>query len=234
MNLWNETKSVPISRAMIWAAYKRVKSNKGCAGIDDIDWEEFEPSRSEYLYKLWNRMSSGSYFPPAVKEVEIPKIDGKKRKLGIPTILDRIGQQVIKTYLEPRFESIFSNNSYAYRPNRDAHDALQEVQQNCWRNDWVIDLDIKGFFDNINHKQLMLAVGIHVSEKWACMYIERWLQMPIQKKSGELVHKQGKGTPQGGVISPLLANLFLHYAFDKWLENKSIKARTYLFGYSNA
>lgn len=210
---------------MIWAAYKHVKSNKGSAGIDDLSWEEFESDRSKHLYKLWNRMASGSYFPPPVKEVEIPKKDGKMRKLGIPTIADRIGQQVVKSYLEPRFESLFSDNSYGYRPNKNAHQALQEVQQNCWKNDWVIDLDIKGFFDNIDHAKLMLAVGKHVSEKWACMYIERWLNMPIQKKSGELVEKQGRGTPQGGVISSLQANIFLHYAFDKWLErlNPNVK-----------
>ena len=218
MNLWNETKSIPISRAMIWSAYKHVKSNKGSAGIDDLGWEEFELDRSKYLYKLWNRMASGSYFPPAVKEVEIPKNDGKMRKLGIPTIADRIGQQVVKTYLEPRFESIFNDKSYGYRPNKNAHQALQEVRQNCWKNDWVIDLDIKGFFDNIDHGKLMLAIRKHVSEKWACMYIDRWLNMPIQKTSGLLVEKQGRGAPQGGVISPLLANLFLHYAFDQWLE----------------
>jgi RNA-directed DNA polymerase len=221
MNLWNETKSVPISRTMIWNAYKHVKANKGGAGVDEIGWDEFEAQRSKHLYKLWNRMASGSYFPPAVKELEIPKKDGAMRKLGIPTIADRIGQQVVKYYLEPRFESIFSDNSYGYRPNRNAHQALEVVQRNCWKNDWLIDLDIKGFFDNINHEKLMLAVRKHVPEKWACDYIQRWLQMPVLKANGELIEKQGKGTPQGGVISPLLANLFLHYAFDKWLEGKN-------------
>ena len=220
MNLWNETKSVPISRTMIWNAYKHVKANKGGAGVDEIGWDEFEAQRSKQLYKLWNRMASGSYFPPAVKEVEIPKKDGTMRKLGVPTIADRIGQQVVKYYLEPRFESIFSNNSYGYRPNRNAHQALEVVQRNCWKNDWLIDLDIKGFFDNINHEKLMLAVRKHVPEKWACDYIQRWLQTPVLKINGELIEKQGKGTPQGGVISPLLANLFLHYVFDKWLESK--------------
>jgi group II intron reverse transcriptase/maturase len=163
-------------------------------------------------------MASGSYFPPPVKEVEIPKKDGKTRKLGIPTISDRIGQTVVKEYLEPRFEKLFSENSYGYRPRKSAHGALGKVRENCWRNDWVIDLDIKGFFDNIDHKKLMLALEKHVSENWCLMYIKRWLQMPMQKKSGELKQKQGIGTPQGGVISPLLANLFLHYAMDKWLE----------------
>ena len=220
MNLWNETKSIPVSREMIWAAYKKVKANKGSAGVDKISMEEFDADRSKHLYKLWNRMASGSYFPPPVKEVEIPKKDGKIRKLGVPTIADRIGQMAIKDYLEPRFEKIFSSNSYGYRPNRNAHQALEQVRNNCRKTDWVIDLDIKGFFDNIDHRKLLLALEKHVTEKWCLMYIKRWLTAPVQKESGELVQKQGKGTPQGGVISPLLANLFLHYAMDKWLELK--------------
>ncbi len=183
-----------------------------------MSMEEFDAQRSKHLYKLWNRMASGSYFPPPVKEVEIPKKDGNVRKLGIPTISDRVAQMVIKDYLEPRFEQIFSPDSYAYRPNKNAHQALAVVRENCWKTDWVIDLDIKGFFDNIDHQKLMLAVGKHVSEKWCLLYIQRWLEMPVLTKSGELVQKQGHGTPQGGVISPLLANLFLHYAMDKWLE----------------
>lgn len=219
MNLWNETKSIPISPEMVWEAYKKVKANKGGPGVDAVSMEEFDANRSKHLYKLWNRMASGSYFPPPVKEVEIPKKDGKVRKLGIPTISDRIGQMVIKDYLEPGLEGVFSANSYGYRPGKNAHQALTKVRENCWKLDWVIDLDIKGFFDNIDHKKLMLAVTRHAPEKWVQMYIQRWLKMPVQKKTGELVHKQGQGTPQGGVISPLLANLFLHYAFDKWLEN---------------
>ena len=195
-----------------------MRSNQGSAGVDQISMEEFDAERSKRLYKLWNRMASGSYFPPPVKEVEIPKKDGKIRKLGIPTIGDRVAQMVVKEYLEPRFEQIFSPHSYGYRPNRNAHQALESVRSNCKKTDWVIDLDIKGFFDNIDHGKLLLAIEKHVSEKWCILYINRWLQMPVQTKSGELVHKQGKGTPQGGVISPLLANLFLHYAMDKWLE----------------
>ena len=218
MNLWNETKSVPISRSIIWEAYKKVKSNQGGAGVDQISMDEFDAQRSKYLYKLWNRMASGCYFPPPVKEVEIPKKDGKVRKLGIPTISDRVGQMAIKDYLEARFEKIFSPNSFGYRPDRNAHQALEKVRQNCRKTDWVIDLDIKGFFDNIDHDRLMLAVQKHVPEKWCLKYIQRWLTMPVQTKSGELIQKQGKGTPQGGVISPLLANLLLHYAMDKWLE----------------
>jgi group II intron reverse transcriptase/maturase len=180
--------------------------------------EEFDAYRSKHLYKLWNRMASGSYFPPPIKEVEIPKEDGNIRKLGIPTILDRVGQMVVKMYIEPRLEKIFSPHSYGYRPNKNAHQALESVRRNCRKTDWVIDLDIKGFFDNIDHKKLMLAVEKHAPENWACMYIRRWLEAPMLKKSGGLVNKQGKGTPQGGVISPILANLFLHYALDKWLE----------------
>ena len=218
MNLWNETRTIPISRQMVWKAYKKVRANKGSAGVDAVSMEDFDVNRSKHLYKLWNRMSSGSYFPPPVKEVEIPKKDGKFRKLGIPTISDRIGQMVVKEYIEPRLEKIFSPNSYGYRPNKNAHQALESVRKNCRKTDWVIDLDIKGFFDNINHDKLMLAVGRHVPENWVQLYIKRWLATPVLTKSGELVAKQGKGTPQGGVISPLLANLFLHYGFDKWLE----------------
>jgi RNA-directed DNA polymerase len=218
MNLWNETRTIPISRQMVWSAYKKVRANKGSAGVDAVSMEEFDANKVKHLYKLWNRMASGSYFPPPVKEVEIPKKDGKIRKLGIPTISDRIGQMVVKEYIEPRLEKIFSPNSYGYRPNKNAHQALGSVRKNCWKTDWVIDLDIKGFFDNISHDKLMLAVGKHVPENWAKLYIRRWLATPVLTKSGELVAKQGKGTPQGGVISPLLANLFLHYGFDKWLE----------------
>ena len=223
MNLWNETKSVPVSKEQVWLAYKKVRANQGSAGVDGISMEEFDAERSKHLYKLWNRLASGSYFPPAVKEVEIPKKDGKVRKLGIPTIADRVAQMVVKDYLEARFEKIFSSNSYGYRPNRNAHQALEKVRLNCRKTDWVIDLDIKGFFDNIDHDKLMLAVQKHVSEKWCLTYIQRWLTMPVQTKSGELIQKQGKGTPQGGVISPLLANLFLHYAMDKWLEQQHPK-----------
>ena len=218
MNLWNETKSIPISRSMVWEAYKKVRANKGSAGVDSVSMDEFDADRSKYLYKLWNRMASGSYFPPPVKEVEIAKKDGKPRKLGVPTTSDRVGQMVVKDFIEPRLEKIFSPNSYGYRPYKNAHQALDSVRLNCRKTDWVIDLDIKGFFDNINHDKLMLAVEKHVPENWAKLYIARWLTAPVLTKSGELLAKQGKGTPQGGVVSPLLANLFLHYGFDKWLE----------------
>lgn len=207
---------------MVWEAYQKVRSNKGTAGVDSISMESFDANRSKHLYKLWNRMASGSYFPPPVKEVAIPKKDGSVRKLGIPTISDRVGQMVVKMFIEPRLESIFSPNSYGYRPNRNAHQALQKVRENCWKQDWVIDLDIKGFFDNIDHDKLMLAVKKHVPENWVLLYIKRWLEAPVFTTIATLDQKQGKGTPQGGVISPLLANLFLHYAFDKWLETADV------------
>lgn len=211
------TKPIPVTKPMVWEAYKKVKANGGSAGIDGESLKQFEENLSNNLYKLWNRLSSGSYFPPPVKEVEIPKSDGKTRKLGIPTVGDRVAQMVVKDYLEPRMEVIFHEDSYGYRPNKSAHDALRKARRNCWLFNWVIDIDIKGFFDNIDHEKLLLAIDKHVGEKWAKMYILRWLTAPVQKANNEMVHKQGKGTPQGGVISPLLANLFLHYAFDQWL-----------------
>src|SRR5690606_2361100 len=165
MNLWNETKSIPISRQMVWEAYQKVRSYKGSAGIDAIDMQEFDADRKRHLYKLWNRMASGSYFPPPVKEVGIPKKDGSIRKLGIPTISDRVGQMVVKMFVEPRLEAVFSPNSFGYRPKRNAHQALSKVRENCWKQNWVIDLDIKGFFDNIDHNKLMVAVEKHVPEK---------------------------------------------------------------------
>lgn len=214
---------------MVMVAYKKVRSNKESAGVDSISMEEFDANRNKNLYKLWNRMASGSYFPPAVKEVEIPKKDGKVRKLGIPTISDRVGQMVVKMFIEPRLEKIFSSSSYGYRPNKSAHQALESVRKNCWNAAWVIDLDIKGFFDNIDQGKLMLAVEKHVQENWVKLYVKRWLEAPVFTKSEELIERQGKGTPQGGVISPLLANLFLHYALDKWLEktDKNVKYTRY-------
>jgi RNA-directed DNA polymerase len=210
-------KSVPVTEMMVKEAYKKVKANKGSAGVDKVSIEDFDKNKEGNLYKIWNRLSSGSYFPPPVREVEIPKGDGKVRKLGIPTVGDRIAQMVIKDYLEPRLEKEFSPNSYGYRPLKSTHEALAQVRRNCWLYNWVIDLDIKGFFDNISHEKLLLAIDKHVTEAWLKMYIKRWLEMPIEKANGELIYKNGKGTPQGGVISPLLANLFLHYALDKWL-----------------
>jgi group II intron reverse transcriptase/maturase len=215
-----ESKPIPITKKMVKEAYRKVNSNKGSAGVDKESLEKFQENLLENLYKIWNRMSSGSYFPQAVKEVVIPKACGGERKLGIPTISDRIAQEVVKTYLEPRMEAIFSPNSYGYRPNKSAHDALEKVKKNVRQYSWVVDMDIKAFFDEVDHELLLKAVDKHVGEKWAKMYIVRWLECPIQTSKGELIQKKGEGTPQGGVISPLLANLFLHYVLDKWLEKE--------------
>lgn len=211
-------KGIPITRSMVWQAYKKVRKNKGSGGVDGKNLKAYEKHQEDNLYKLWNRLTSGSYFPKAVKQVSIAKKDGRKRKLGIPIIDDRIAQQVIKDYLEKRFEEQFHENSYGYRPLKSAHQALEQVRKNVRKRDWVIDMDIKGFFDEVSHELLMKALKKHVEEKWVLMYITRWLESPIETESKEKVYRRGKGTPQGGVISPLLANLFLHYVFDKWLE----------------
>lgn len=200
-------------------AYKRVKANKGAAGIDDETIEDFGKNLKGNLYKIWNRMSSGSYFPPPVKAVEIPKADGKIRKLGIPTVGDRIAQMVVKLYLEPVVEPHFHPNSYGYRPNKSGLDAIGVARERCWKYDWVIDIDIKGFFDNLDHDLVMRAVKKHTQEPWILLCVQRWLEAPIQEPDGTIV-KRTKGTPQGGVISPLLANMFLHYAFDEWMKRK--------------
>jgi len=201
---------------MVWEAYKRVCAKGGAAGIDGQTIEEFNKDVKHNLYKIWNRMASGSYFPPAVKRVEIPKADGGTRPLGIPTVSDRIAQTVVKMAFEPEVEPYFHEDSYGYRPNKSAIQAVGKARQRCWRNDFVLDVDIKGFFDNIDHDLLMKAVRKHSNNPWVILYITRWLKAPVQYKDGRL-EARNKGTPQGGVISPLLANLFLHYAFDQWM-----------------
>lgn len=215
-----ETKAttVPITKEMVKEAYRKVKANKGSAGVDEESLEEFQADKLNNLYKLWNRLSSGSYNPKPVREVSIPKANGTKRTLGIPTVSDRIAQQVIKAYLEPRLEAEFLNNSYGYRPLKSAHDAVEAVRTNVLHYAWVVDMDIKSFFDEVNHELLMKALECHVKEKWVTLYIKRWLEVASQKQDGTLTIKEGKGTPQGGVISPLLSNLYLHYVLDKWLE----------------
>lgn len=214
-----QAKPFNISKKKVWEAWLKVKSNKGAAGLDGQSIGEFEENLKDNLYKIWNRMSSGSYFPPPVLRVEIPKGDGRMRPLGIPTVADRIAQMVAKQELEPQLERHFHPDSYGYRPGKSALDAVGQARQRCWRNDWVVDLDIKGFFDNINHELMMRAVGTHTQERWVLLYIERWLKAPIQLPDGTRQMPQ-KGTPQGGVISPLLANLFLHYGFDKWMQRE--------------
>jgi group II intron reverse transcriptase/maturase len=211
------TKSFEITKEMVWKAYKMVRANRGAAGVDGQSIAEFEGDLTNNLYKLWNRMASGSYMPPAVKRVEIPKADGGVRPLGIPTVADRIAQMVVKNALEPKVEPYFHEDSYGYRPGKSAHQAVGAARTRCWRNNFVLDLDIKGFFDNLNHELLMKAVRKHTTCKWIVLYVERWLTAPVQHKNGSL-EQRTKGTPQGGVISPLLANLYLHYAFDMWMK----------------
>src|SRR5437868_1600438 len=215
----SEAKPFSISKQEVWEAYQKVKANHGAAGVDGQSIAEFETRVKDNLYRLWNRMSSGSYFPPPVRTVTIPKADGGERKLGIPTVSDRIAQMVVKSRLEPVVDPLFHPDSYGYRPGKSALEAVGQTRQRCWKLDWVIDLDIKGFFDNIDHDLLMRAVKKHAKEKWVVLYIERWLKAPAQAEDGH-VTERGKGTPQGGVISPLLANLFLHYAFDRWMSVK--------------
>ncbi len=204
---------------MVWDAYKRVKANRGAAGVDGQSITEFEENLSANLYKLWNRLASGSYFPPPVRRVEIPKGDGRTRPLGIPTVADRIAQMVITRFLQPILEPHFHADSYGYRPKKSAKDALGVARQRCWRYDWVLDLDIKSFFETIDHGLLMRAVRRHTTCAWALLYITRWLRAPAQLADGSLMERTA-GTPQGGVVSPLLANLYLHYAFDLWMARE--------------
>ena len=212
-----ETKSQPITKVMVWQAFKEVRAKKGSGGIDKMSWEYLEENKKTELYKLWNRLSSGSYYPKAVKQVCIPKKDGGVRKLGIPTLLDRVAQQVVKSHLERIVEPLFHKSSFGYRPNRNAHQALKQAIDNSFNYDFTIDLDIKGFFDNIDQELLMKTVTHYCQDKWVSMYIERWLKAGVVQQDGSFSATLS-GTPQGGVISPLLANLFLHVVFDKWME----------------
>jgi len=214
----NVEKTVPVSFKEAADAYAVARQGGKASGIDRESWKDFEGNLEKNLYVVWNRLASGSYFPRPVRLKMIPKPDGKQRKLGIPTIRDRIAQQVLTARMEPRCESIFSPNSYGYRPGRSARQAIEEVKQNTRKYDWVIDLDISKFFDEIDHELLMKAVETVISEKWMLMYIRRILEAPEEDEEGILHSREGRGTPQGGVISPLLANLFLHYALDRWLE----------------
>jgi group II intron reverse transcriptase/maturase len=213
----DKAKPFSISKREVWEAYKRVKANQGAAGVDGQSIAELEGDLKNNLYKLWNRMSSGSYFPPPVRRVEIPKGDGRTRPLGIPTVADRIAQMVVKRYLEPEVDKHFHPDSYGYRPRKSAIEAVGRARERCWRYDWVLDLDIQGFFDSIDHKLMMRAVRRHTDCPWVLLYIGRWLKAPVQMPDGTVVNRE-KGTPQGGVVSPLLANLFLHYAFDMWMK----------------
>lgn len=213
----NKTKPFEIPKRVVWEAWKQVAAKKGAAGVDGVTIDAYQHKLGRNLYRLWNRMSSGSYQPAAVRQVLIPKGDGNMRPLGIPTIDDRIAQMVVKRWIEPRLEEIFHPWSFGYRPGRAALDAVWLARRNCWESNWVIDLDIKGFFDTIDHDLLMRAVELHVKEPWIRLYVRRWLTCPVQVQDGTL-EQRDRGTPQGGVISPLLANLFLHYVFDVWMR----------------
>lgn len=209
-------KPFDIPKGVVWKAWQLVRASRGGAGVDEESLESFERDLKNNLYRLWNRMSSGSYFPPPVKEVLIPKKSGGKRPLGIPTVSDRVAQAVVKLVLEPELEPHFHADSYGYRPGKSAYQAIAITRQRCWWHDWVLEFDIRGLFDNIDHQLLMKAVRHHTTCRWVLLYVERWLTAPVQEDGGTLRPRM-KGTPQGGVISPLLANLFLHYAFDRWM-----------------
>lgn len=214
----SKAKPFAISKRLVWQAYKKVKSNRGAAGVDRQSLSDFESDLENNLFKLWNRMSSGSYFPPAVRLVEIPKGNtGQTRPLGIPTVSDRIAQMVVKLVLEPQVEPVFDDDSYGYRPGKSALDAVGVTRQRCWKKDWVIDLDIKGFFDNLDWNLVLKAVSHHTSDAWILLYVDRWLRAPVEHADGRQ-EQRTKGSPQGSVISPLLSNLFMHYAFDCWLR----------------
>jgi RNA-directed DNA polymerase len=216
------TKSLPISKRMVYNSYLKVIAKDGSAGIDKQSIDMFNENLSKNLYKIWNRMTSGSYFPPPVRTVFIPKKQGGKRPLGIPTVSDRIAQGVVKDYLESSLETIFHSSSFGYRPGKSAHDALKQCQENCIRFAWVIDVDIKGFFDNLNHEMMVQLLQKHTDEKWVLRYVERWLKAGVEQEDGSIVART-KGTPQGGVISPLLANIYLHHGFDKWMGEVNLQ-----------
>jgi RNA-directed DNA polymerase len=212
----SKTKPFIIPKELVVEAYKLVKANGGAAGVDQQSLKDFDENLKDNLYKIWNKMSSGTYFPPPVKAVAIPKKQGGERILGVPTVSDRIAQMVVKLVFEPTVERYFLPDSYGYRPLKSALDAVGITRQRCWRYDWCLEFDIKGLFDNIDHELLLKAVKKHINIKWVILYIERWLRAPMQMPDGSLVERT-KGTPQGGVISPVLSNLFLHYVFDVWM-----------------
>ena len=214
-----ETKPFKISKNIVLDAFNKVKANRGTYGIDEQTIQEYEQNLKNNLYKLWNRMSSGTYFPKPVKAVAIPKKNGGQRILGIPTVEDRVAQMVAKIYLEPNVEPIFYEDSYGYRPNKSAIEAIEVTRKRCWKYEWVLEFDVKGLFDNIRHDYLLKLVSKHTKEKWIMIYVERWLKAPFKMTDGT-IEERTAGTPQGGVISPVLANIFMHYAFDDFMSKE--------------
>lgn len=218
--LKSSTKPFEISKWEVWEAYRQVKANAGAPGADEVTLEMFEEDLKGNLYKIWNRMSSGSYFPPPVKAVEIPKPHGAgTRVLGVPTVADRIAQTVVARRLEEKVEPIFHPDSYGYRPNRSALDAVAVCRKRCWKTDWVIDLDVARFFDSVPWDLLVKAVQAHSPDPWVVLYVKRWLAAPLALPDGTL-QQRDRGTPQGSAVSPVLANLFLHYALDAWMARE--------------
>ena len=210
-------KSFEISKQEVWKAFQRVKANKGAPGIDEVTLEEFESDLKNNLNRIWNRMSSGSYFPPPVRAVAIPKPHGGgTRVLGVPTIADRVAQTVVARRIEEKVEPIFHPDSYGYRPKRSALDAVAACRERCWRYAWVVDLDVEKFFDSVPWDLVIKAVEAHIAEPWVLLYIKRWLAAPLQQPDGTLTERD-RGTPQGSAVSPVLANLFMHHAFDQWM-----------------
>src|SRR5271167_1639223 len=210
-------KSFEIKKRLVYEAWMKVQANGGAPGVDAVSISGFAGDERDNLYKLWNRMSSGSYFPGPVRAVEIPKDHGAGvRVLGVPNTVDRIAQTAAAMLLEEKLEPIFHPDSYGYRPGRSAHDALAVARRRCWDKDWVLDLDIRSFFDEIDWELSMRAVRRHTDCKWVLLYLERWLRAPVSMPDGTLVGRE-RGTPQGAVVSPVLANLFLHYALDRWM-----------------
>lgn len=208
-----------IPKRLVWESYLRVKASDGGPGVDGQTVEAFEENLKDNLYRIWNRMSSGSYFPPPVKLVVIPKSDGRERNLGVPTVADRIAQGVVKLVLEPMVEPSFHVDSYGYRPGRSAHDAIETARRRCWQLDWVLDLDIRAFFDTLDHDLVLRAVRRYTRCRWILLYVKRWLKAPMRLGDGSLEERRS-GTPQGAVISPVLANIFLHLAFDTWMTER--------------
>jgi RNA-directed DNA polymerase len=215
-----KVKSFEIPKRLVYEAWKKVRANKGAPGVDAVSIKEFGDDEVNNLYKLWNRMSSGSYLPGPVRAVEIPKDHGAGvRTLGVPNTADRVAQTAAAMLLEEKLEPIFHPDSYGYRPGRSAHDALAVTRKRCWSQNWVLDLDVRAFFDSVPHDLLLKAVAHHTDERWVLLYISRWLSAPMLMPDGTLVARE-KGTPQGSPISPLLANLFMHYAFDRWMDRE--------------